>query len=85
MGRAVAALDAAITRCATTPCGAACPDHRADQQLRMDLSFCSTVRDGVDLARALGVGVCLECNSSFAERDPSRRSPARPTCSRTCR
>jgi sugar phosphate isomerase/epimerase len=38
-------------------------------QLRMDLSFCSTVRDGVDLARALGVGVCLECNSSFAERD----------------
>ena len=38
-------------------------------QLRMDLSFCSTVRDGVDLARALGIGLCLECNSSFAERD----------------
>lgn len=37
--------------------------------VRIDLSFCTTVRDGVDLARALGVGLCLECNSSFAERD----------------
>jgi sugar phosphate isomerase/epimerase len=38
-------------------------------QLRLDLSFCTTVRDGVDLSRALGVGLCVECNSSFAERD----------------
>ena len=37
--------------------------------LRLDLSFCTTVRDGVDLARALGVGLCVEVNSSFAERD----------------
>lgn len=37
--------------------------------LRLDLSFCVTARDGVDLARALGVGLCLEVNSSFAERD----------------
>jgi len=36
--------------------------------LRLDLSFCTTVRDGVDLARALGIGLCVECNSSFAER-----------------
>lgn len=36
--------------------------------LRLDLSFCTTVRDGVDLVRALGVGLCLEVNSSFAER-----------------
>lgn len=37
--------------------------------LRLDLSFCTTVRDGVDLARALGLGLCVELNSSFAERD----------------
>ena len=36
--------------------------------LRLDLSFCTTLRDGVDLARALGTGLCVECNSVFAER-----------------
>lgn len=42
--------------------------------LRLDLSFVTTLRDGVDLARDLGVGegsvgVCMEVNSCYAERD----------------
>jgi sugar phosphate isomerase/epimerase len=37
--------------------------------LRLDLSFCTTARDGVDLARRVGAGLCLEVNSCFAERD----------------
>lgn len=37
--------------------------------LRLDLSFCTTARDGVDLARRVGAGLCLEINSCFAERD----------------
>jgi sugar phosphate isomerase/epimerase len=37
--------------------------------LRIDLSFCTTARDGVDLARRIGTGLCLEVNSCFAERD----------------
>jgi sugar phosphate isomerase/epimerase len=37
--------------------------------MRIDLSFCTTARDGVDLARRLGTGLCLEVNSCFAERD----------------
>jgi sugar phosphate isomerase/epimerase len=67
---AVAALDVAITPIRERA-GAAgvLLTVEPTSQLRMDLSFCSTVHDGVDLARALGVGVCLECNSSFAERD----------------
>ncbi len=36
--------------------------------LRLDLSFVTTFRDGVDLARRLGVQVCMEVNSCFAER-----------------
>ncbi len=36
--------------------------------LRLDLSFVTTLRDGVDLADRLGVGVCIEVNSCFAER-----------------
>ena len=36
--------------------------------LRLDLSFCTTLRDGVDLACRLGIGVCMEINSCFAER-----------------
>jgi len=66
----VAALDSAITpvREHARACGVPLTVEPTSQ-LRMDLSFCSTVRDGVDLARALGVGMCLECNSSFAERD----------------
>jgi len=37
--------------------------------LRLDLSFCTTARDGLDLARKLHAGLCLELNSCFAERD----------------
>ncbi|MEX2267422.1 MAG: sugar phosphate isomerase/epimerase [Acidimicrobiia bacterium] len=40
--------------------------------LRLDLSFCTTARDGVDLARRVGTGLCLEVNSCFAERDLTR-------------
>jgi sugar phosphate isomerase/epimerase len=36
--------------------------------LRLDLSFVTTFRDAVDLARRLGVQVCMEVNSCFAER-----------------
>ena len=36
--------------------------------LRLDLSFLTTLRDGVDAARVLGLGVCVEVNSCFAER-----------------
>ena len=36
--------------------------------LRLDLSFVTTLRDGVDLVDRLGVGVCIEVNSCFAER-----------------
>jgi sugar phosphate isomerase/epimerase len=36
--------------------------------LRLDLSFVTTFRDVVDLARVLGVGACMEVNSCFAER-----------------
>ncbi len=36
--------------------------------LRLDLSFVTTFRDGVDLARLLDVQVCMEINSCFAER-----------------
>ena len=36
--------------------------------LRLDLSFVTTFRDGLDLARLLGVEVCMEINSCFAER-----------------
>jgi len=36
--------------------------------LRLDLSFVTTLRDGVDLARDLGLAVCMEVNSCFAER-----------------
>jgi sugar phosphate isomerase/epimerase len=36
--------------------------------LRLDLSFCTTARDGLDLAERVGTGLCLELNSCFAER-----------------
>jgi sugar phosphate isomerase/epimerase len=36
--------------------------------MRLDLSFVTTWRDTVDLARRLAVGACLEVNSCFAER-----------------
>jgi sugar phosphate isomerase/epimerase len=37
--------------------------------LRLDLSFVTTLRDGVDVARRVGCAVCMEINSCFAERD----------------
>jgi sugar phosphate isomerase/epimerase len=67
---AVGALDAAITPLRDHARARGVPlTVEPTNQLRLDLSFCTTVRDGVDLARALGVGLCVECNSSFAERD----------------
>jgi len=36
--------------------------------LRLDLSFVTTLRDAVDLARRHGTGVCMEIGSCFAER-----------------
>jgi sugar phosphate isomerase/epimerase len=66
---AVAALDAAVTPVRDHAHARGVPlTVEPTSQLRLDLSFCITARDGVDLARALGIGVCLEMNSSFAER-----------------
>jgi sugar phosphate isomerase/epimerase len=36
--------------------------------MRLDLSFATTLRDTVDLAEQLGVDVCMELNSCWAER-----------------
>jgi sugar phosphate isomerase/epimerase len=36
--------------------------------MRIDLSFTTTLRDTVDLAVALGTGVCVEVSSCFSER-----------------
>jgi sugar phosphate isomerase/epimerase len=36
--------------------------------LRVDVGFVHTLRDTVDLARRLGVGVCVELNACWAER-----------------
>ena len=36
--------------------------------MRLDLSFATTLRDTVDLAEHLGVDVCVELNSCWAER-----------------
>jgi len=66
---AVAALDAAVDPVRTHADAAGVPlTVEPTSALRLDLSFCTTVRDGVDLARALGVGLCVEINSAFAER-----------------
>jgi sugar phosphate isomerase/epimerase len=40
--------------------------------LRLDLSFCTSFVDGTDLARRTGIGLCMEINSCFAERDLAR-------------
>jgi len=37
--------------------------------LRVDVGFVHTLRDAVDLGRRLGIGVCLEANACWAERD----------------
>jgi sugar phosphate isomerase/epimerase len=44
--------------------------------LRLDLSFCTTFADGADLARAAGIGLCMEVSSCFAERDLASRITA---------
>jgi sugar phosphate isomerase/epimerase len=36
--------------------------------LRVDIGFLHTLRDAIDLARRLGVGVCMEINACWAER-----------------
>lgn len=36
--------------------------------LRLDISFATTLRDTVDLARRLGLGVCMEVNNTWSER-----------------
>jgi sugar phosphate isomerase/epimerase len=66
---AVAALDLALdpVRVAAAA-GGVILTVEPTSALRLDLSFCTTVRDGVDLARALGIGLCVEVNSAFAER-----------------
>jgi len=46
--------------------------------LRLDLSFVTTFADGVDLARGLGVGLCMEVSSCFAERGLSTSIAASP-------
>jgi sugar phosphate isomerase/epimerase len=37
--------------------------------LRVDVGFVHTLRDAIDLARRLGVGVCMELNACWAERN----------------
>lgn len=37
--------------------------------LRLDISFATTLRDTCDLARRLGLGVCMEINNAWCERD----------------
>ena len=37
--------------------------------LRTDVGFLHTLRDAVELAWRLGVGVCLEVNACWAERN----------------
>lgn len=37
--------------------------------LRADVGFVHTLRDAVDLARGVGLGVCLEVNACWGERD----------------
>ena len=40
--------------------------------LRVDVGFVHTLRDAVDLARRLDIGVCMEINACWAERGPGR-------------
>ena len=40
--------------------------------LRVDVGFVHTLKDAIDLARRLGVGVCMELNACWAERDLER-------------
>jgi sugar phosphate isomerase/epimerase len=66
------ALDAAVTpvRDAARAAGVVVTIEHTGP-VRLDLSFVTTFRDGVDLARRLGLSACMEVNSCFAERDLS--------------
>ena len=44
-----------------------CLEHT--NSLRHDVSFVHTLRDSIDLARRLGIHVCMEINACWAERD----------------
>ena len=44
-----------------------CLEHT--NSLRVDVSFVHTLRDAIDLARRLGIDVCMEINACWAERD----------------
>jgi sugar phosphate isomerase/epimerase len=67
---AAAALDAAVepVRAAARAAGVVVTIEPTGP-LRLDLSFVTTFRDGIDLSRRLGLSVCMEVNSCFAERD----------------
>ena len=57
-------------RCATTRRARGVPlTVEPTSPLRLDLSFCTTFARRRRSRRALGIGLCVECNSSFAERD----------------
>jgi sugar phosphate isomerase/epimerase len=47
--------------------GRVCIEHT--NPLRVDVGFVHTLRDAIDLARRLDVGVCMELNACWAERD----------------
>ena len=47
-----------------------CLEHT--NSLRVDVSFVHTLRDAIDLARRLGIDVCMEINACWAERDLAR-------------
>ena len=47
-----------------------CLEHT--NSLRVDVSFVHTLRDVIDLARQLGIHVCMEINACWAERDLAR-------------
>ena len=47
--------------------GRVCIEHT--NPLRVDVGFVHTLHDAIDLARRLDVGVCMELNACWAERD----------------
>ena len=61
----------APVRSAAAPSGVAITVEHTGP-LRLDLSFCTSFADGVELARRCEIGLCMEINSCFAERDLGR-------------
>jgi sugar phosphate isomerase/epimerase len=55
-------------RAAAAPSGVALTVEHTGP-LRLDLSFCTSFADGVELARRTGIGLCMETSSCFAERN----------------